>query len=93
MGRKRMSQRDAEAGIWSIFEGFVIDGDLLSFTEHAGIDLRGVGAEQVLDKFLAHYKRDGRIDMDRFLKDFDTWGPIASRIAELRLERKAKAGT
>jgi hypothetical protein len=24
--------------------------------------------------------------MDRFLKDFTTWGPIASRIVELQLE-------
>jgi hypothetical protein len=25
--------------------------------------------------------------MDRFLNDFTTWGPIASRIVELLLER------
>jgi hypothetical protein len=88
-----ISQRDAEAALWSGFEDFVTHGDLFSFTDHAGIDLRGVRAEQVWDKFLAHYKRDGGIDWDHFLKDFDTWGPIASRIAELRLERKAKART
>ena len=39
------------------------------------------------------YARNGRIDMDHFLKDFSSWGPIASRIIELRLERNAKAGT
>ena len=93
MGTKRMSQRDAEAGLWSAFEDFVIDGDLLSFTDDAGIDLQGVRAERVWDKFKAHYTRDGRIDMDHFLKDFATWGPIASRIVELQLERNAKAGT
>jgi hypothetical protein len=93
MGAKRMSQRDAEAGLWSAFEEFVIDGDLLSFTDHAGIDLRGVSAERVWVKFKAHYGRGGRIDMDQFLKDFSTWGPIASRIVELQLERNAKAGT
>jgi hypothetical protein len=82
-----MSQRDAEAGLWSAFEDFVIDGKLLSFTDHAGIDLRGVRAEQVWDKFRTHYTRDGRIDMDRFSNDFATWGPIASRIVELLLER------
>jgi hypothetical protein len=87
-----MSQRDAEAGLWSGFEDFVIDGDLLSFTDHAGIDLRDVKAERVWDKFKAHYTRHGRIDMDHFLKDFTTWGPIASRIVELQLERNAKAG-
>jgi hypothetical protein len=50
MGAKRMSQRDAEAGLWSTFEDFVIDGDLLSFTDHAGIDLKGVRAERVRGK-------------------------------------------
>ncbi len=87
MGAKRMSQREAEASLWLGFEDFVIDGNLLSFTDHAGIDLRGVEAEQVWDKFKAHYTQNGRIDMDRFLKDFTTWGPIASRIVELLLER------
>jgi hypothetical protein len=85
--RKRMSQRDAEAGLWSGFEDFVINGNLISFTDHASIDLRGVAAEQVWDKFKAHYTRDGRIDLDHFLNDFTTWGPIASRIVELLLER------
>ncbi len=87
MGAKRMSQRDAEASLWLGFEDFVIDGNLLSFTDHAGIDLRDVSAERIWDKFKAHYTRNGRIDMDRFLKDFTTWGPIASRIVELLLER------
>ncbi len=93
MGTKRTSQRDAEAGLWSTFEDFVIDGNLLSFADHASIDLQGISAEQVWDKFKAHYTRDGRIDMDHFLKDFSTWGPIASRIVELQLERNAKADT
>jgi hypothetical protein len=90
MGTKRMSQRDAEAGLWSAFEDFVIDGDLLSFTDHAGIDLKGVRAERVWDKFMAHYTRKGRIDMDHFLKDLATWGPIASRIVELQLEARCQ---
>lgn len=88
-----ISQRDAEAALWNHFEEFVIDGDLLSFTDHAGIDLRDVGAEQVWDKFKAHFTRNDRIDMDYFVGTFATWGPIASRIAELRLERGAKAGS
>jgi hypothetical protein len=33
--------------VWLGFEDFVIDGILFSFTDHAGIDLRGVKAEQV----------------------------------------------
>ena len=90
---KRMSQRDAEAGLWSVFEDFVTSGDLLSFTDHAGIDLQGVRAERVWNTFKAYYTRNGRIDMDHFLKDFATWGPIASRIVELQLERNAKAST
>ena len=83
MGVKKMSQGDAEASMWTAFEDFVIDGKLLSFTDHVG----------VWDKFKAHYTRDGRIDMDHFLKDFTTWGPIASRIVELQLGRDAKAST
>jgi hypothetical protein len=93
MGTKRMSQRDAEASLWTNFEEFVIDGDLLSFTDHAGIDLQDVPAERVWDTFKAHYTRNGRIDMDHFLKDFSTWAPIASRVVELLLERNAKAST
>jgi len=83
--RKRL--REVEALLWNGFEDFVINGDLFSFTDHAGIDLTGVEGEQLWDKFRAHYTRDNRIDMDRFLNDFTTWGPIASRIVELLLER------
>ena len=83
----RKSLREVESLLWNGFEDFVVDGDLLSFADHAGIDLRGVKDEQIWDQFRAHYTRDNRIDMDRFLNDFTTWGPIASRIVELLLER------
>jgi len=85
-----MSQRDAEAGLWGTFVDFVIDGDMFSFTDHSGIDLRDVPAEQVWNRFKAYYTRNGRIDMDRFLKDFSTWGPIASRVVELQLEARCQ---
>jgi hypothetical protein len=36
--------------------------------------------------FLGHYTHgDAGVDMDKFLFDFTTWGPIASRIVELQL--------
>ena len=60
--------------MWSIFEDFVIDGDLHSFTDRAGINLRGVKAERVWDTFKVHYTRNGRIDMDHFLRLLDV-GP------------------
>jgi hypothetical protein len=89
--RKKVDQSsDAEAALWNHFEEFVMEGNLFSFTDHAGIDLRDVTAEHVWDKFKAHYTRAGRIDMDNFLKDFATWGPIASRIVELQLERNER---
>jgi hypothetical protein len=50
MGAKRMSQREAEGSLWLGFEDFVIDGNLFSFTDHAGIDLRDVSAERIWDK-------------------------------------------
>ena len=87
MRAQRKSLREVEGLLWNGFEDFVINGDLFSFTDHAGIDLRGLEGEQLWDKFKAHYTRDGRIEMDRFLNDFTTWGPIASRIVELLLER------
>ena len=87
MRAERKSLRQVEALLWNGFEDFVVDGDLLSFADHAGIDLRGLEGEQIWDKFKAHYTQGGQIDMDRFLNDFTTWGPIASRIVELLLER------
>ena len=82
MSAKKWTKREAEASLWMSFEEFV-----LSFTDHTRIHLLGVRSERVWDKFKDHYTRDGRIDMDQFLKDFTTLGPIASRIVELQLER------
>jgi len=47
MVAKRTSLRDAAARMWTAFADFVVDGKLLSFTDHAGRDLQGVKAEQV----------------------------------------------
>ena len=90
--KSKMSRRVAEGVLWEMFEDFVTDGSLFSFTDHAGIDLRTVRADKIWDKFLAHYSQSGRIDIDHYLKDFATWGPIASRIVELQLEKNAAAG-
>ena len=87
-----MSKRDAEASLFGMFEEFVIDGDLLSFTDHAGIDLRRVHPERVWDRFRSHYERgDDGVDFKKFLKDFTTWGPIASRVVELQMEARDAA--
>ena len=85
--KARWSKRYDENSMWSWFEGLVIDGGLLSFTSHAGIELEDVPPEKVWDAFQAHYTRSGAIDMNKFATDLATWGPIASRIVELQLER------
>ena len=77
MGAKRMSQRDAEAGMWIAFEDFVIDGDLLSFTDHAGIDLQGgegrTGLGQVQGPLYAGWP--------------DRHGPLLERLLDLGVDR------
>lgn len=89
---KSQGEREAENSLWGMFEEFVIDGDLLSFTDHAGIDLRRVHPDQVWDRFRGHYERGhAGVDFDKFLFDFSTWGPIASRVVELQLERAENA--
>jgi hypothetical protein len=89
--RGMMSKQDAEGSLWSAFEDFVIDGDLLSFTDHAGIKVRGVLSGQVWDVFRRHYTRGDTIDIEKFATDLATWGPIASRIVEIQLERGRNA--
>jgi hypothetical protein len=88
-----MSRQEAEGLLWSGFEDFVIGGDLYSFTDHAGIEIpRGVASDRVWDIFRDHYtKGDAGVDMDKFLRDFSTWGPIASRIVELQMEKAGNA--
>jgi hypothetical protein len=68
------------------------DGDLLSFTDHAGIDLRRVQADRVWDTFRGHYEH-AVVDFDKFLFDFSTWGPIASRVVEIQLEKTRNAAS
>ena len=89
--KAKPSKRDDEASMWDWFEDFVIDGDLLSFTDHAGIKIRGVPSAQVWDVFRDHYMRSGAIDVEKFATDLATWGPIASRVVELQLERSRNA--
>ncbi len=89
--KAKQSKQDDELSLWGTFETFVIDGDLLSFTDHAGIKLQGVPSSQVWDVFRGHYTRGGRIDIEKFATDLATWGPIASRTVELQLEQKQNA--
>jgi hypothetical protein len=89
--KAKPSRQDDENTMWSWFEDFVIDGDLLSFTDHAGIKLRGLPPSQVWDVFRGHYTRGGTIDVEKFATDLATWGPIASRIVEVQLEQKRNA--
>ncbi|WP_291612755.1 hypothetical protein [Bradyrhizobium sp.] len=84
-------KRDDENSMWSWFEDFVIDGDLFSFTDHAGIKLEDVPPEKVWDVFRDHYTRSGAIDIHKFATDVATWGRIASRVVELQLERSRSA--
>lgn len=75
----------------SWFEDFVNDGDLLSFTDHAGIRVRDIPPAKVWDVFRDHYTRGGTINVEKFATDLATWGPIASRIVEVQLEQKRDA--
>jgi hypothetical protein len=88
--KAKWSKRDDENSMWSWFEGLVIDGGLMSFTSHAGIELKDVPPEKAWDAFRAHYTRSGAIDINKFATDLATWGPIASRIVELQLERNER---
>ena len=89
-----MSKREAENSLWGMFEEFLIDGDLLSFTDHVGINLWRVAPDQAWDTFRGHYERgDAGVDFEKFLTDFCTWGPIASRYVELQLEKAKNAAS
>jgi hypothetical protein len=89
--KAKASKHDDGASMWEWFEDFVIDGDLLSFTDHAGIKLRGVPSAKVWDVFRGHYAQSGAIDIDKFATDLATWGPIASRVVEIQLARSRNA--
>jgi hypothetical protein len=89
--KAKPSSQDDENSMWSWFEDFVIDGDLLSFTDHAGIRIRDVPPAKVWDVFRDHYTRSGAIDVEKFATDLATWGPIASRVVEIQLERSRNA--
>jgi hypothetical protein len=88
-----MSKQEAENLLWAGFEHFVMDSDLLSFADHAGIKFpRGGDPDRVWDIFRDHYTDgDAGVDLDKFLSDYATWGPIASRVVEIQLERRRNA--
>ncbi len=90
----QMSKVDFENSLWGMFEELLIDGDLFSFTNHAGIDMQRVHPDQAWERFRGHYERgDEAADFQTFLKDFATWGPIASRTVELQMEARYAANT
>jgi len=89
--KAKPSKQDDEISLWGTFETYVIDGDLLSFTDHAGIRIRDVPPAKVWDVFRDHYTRGGRIDIEKVATDLATWGPIASRVVEIQLERSRNA--
>jgi hypothetical protein len=89
--KAKTSKLDDENSMWSWFEDLVIDGRLLSFTDHAGIQLEGVPADQVWEVFRGHYTRGDTIDIRQFATDLATWGPIASRVVEIQLEQRRNA--
>jgi hypothetical protein len=91
--KAKPSKQDDESSMWGWFEDFVIDGDLLSFTDRAGIKLRDVPSAQVWDVFRGHYMQAGAIDIDKFATDLATWGPLASRVVEIQLEQRRNAAS
>jgi hypothetical protein len=80
--------------ILSIFADFAEsddDGDLLSFLDHVGFDLRVISDVRELPAaFVATYRlKSGKYDLNRAANDLATWPPIAARIAELtEIEQK-----
>jgi hypothetical protein len=92
--KARISKTEAESWLWSAFEELVIDGDLFSFTDHAGINVRTTPPDNVWDRFRVHYDRgEAGIDFERYVTDFATWGPIASRVVEIQLEKARDAAS
>lgn len=78
---------DEATGLRIIFEDLVMDrGEtgILSFCAHAGIPIARLAGDAWWPAFSAHY-RDGAA-MDQLCTDLATWGPIASRVMEIRLE-------
>jgi len=61
------------------------DGDLLSFLDHVGFDLRAISDVRELPAaFVAKYRlKTGKYDLNRAVNDLVTWSPIAARIEEL----------
>lgn len=67
------------------------DGELLSFLDHVGFDLRVIrDVRELPAAFVAFYRlKTGKYDLDRAADDLVTWPPIAAHIAELtEAERK-----
>lgn len=89
------SNRAAENRLLGLFEDLLMDKgatNLVSFLDHIGLKLLHRPTDQWWPAFLAHYLVKGRVDEDRVARDMATWGPIASRVMELRIEQGAAVG-
>ncbi|MFZ3585441.1 hypothetical protein ACOI1H_25500 [Loktanella sp. DJP18] len=85
---KKFSPKEQKTIILSIFADFAEsddDGDLLSYLDHIGFDLRVIShVKELPAAFVAKYRlKTGKYDVDRAANDLATWPPIAARIAEL----------
>jgi hypothetical protein len=91
---KKLSPKEQKNIILGIFADFAEsddDGDLLSYLDHIGFDLRVIRhVKELPAAFVANYRlKTGKYDLDRAANHLVTWPPIAARIAELtEIEQK-----
>lgn len=91
---KKLSPKEQKNIILSILADFAEsddDGDLLSYLDHIGFDLRVIShVKELPAAFVAKYRlKTGKYDVDSAANDLATWPPIAARITELtEIERK-----
>ena len=95
--RKATGNRQAEERLRGLFNellGEPGEDGIIGFCRHAGIHLTTSGDVQTIEPawwsaFLGHYVTSaGVIDHAQVAADLATWGPIVSRVAELRRERR-----
>jgi hypothetical protein len=76
----------------SVLEPIEGPNGVLSFCEHAEIELPASGFTSIWKTFLARYLGDdGKVDEKRVANDFATCAPIAARVEELKSERASNA--
>jgi hypothetical protein len=85
---KKLSPKEQKNIILGIFADFAESddaGDLLSYLDHVGFDLRVIShVKELPAAFVAKYRlKTGKYDLDRAANDLVTWPPIAARIEEL----------